>query len=85
MTEINNIANMLNTVTTWLLVLVPVIAGVSLVILNIQKMMSATDGDPGEMAQKNKMMKTVLISAAIAFAASGIVKALIKAMGPNGG
>lgn len=56
---------------TWVLVLVPVTA--SLMVGYHAWMKSMADGDPGAIAERNKAMKRVLIGAAIAECASGLI------------
>lgn len=60
--------------TTWLLVIIPVGAGTVLGYTALQK--SLTD-DHAILAEKNKMMKNVLIGAAIAETSSGLVTAIL--------
>lgn len=60
--------------TTWLLVIIPVGAGTVLGYTALQK--SLTD-DHAVLAEKNKMMKNVLIGAAIAETSSGLVTAIL--------
>lgn len=55
--------------TTWLLIIIPVGAGLFLGIHAIQKALST---DQAVIAEKNKLMKNVLIGAAIAETASGL-------------
>ena len=56
---------------TWVLILVPVTA--ACMIGYHAWMKSMADGEPGATAERNKAMKRVLIGAAIAECASGIV------------
>lgn len=63
-----------NAGTGWLLVLIPVAAGCVLGYTALQK--SLTD-DHAVVAEKNKMMKNVLIGAAIAESAAGLVTAVL--------
>ena len=60
--------------TSWLLVIIPVGAGTVLGYTALQK--SLTD-DHAVLAEKNKMMKNVLIGAAIAETSSGLVTAIL--------
>lgn len=60
--------------TGWLLLIIPVGAGAVLGYTALQK--SLTD-DHAVLAEKNKMMKNVIIGAAIAETASGLVTALL--------
>ena len=60
--------------TSWLLVIIPVGAGTVLCYTALQK--SLTD-DHAVLAEKNKMMKNVLIGAAIAETSSGLVTAIL--------
>lgn len=62
-------------VTTWLLLIIPVGAGAILGIFAIQKMLA---DDPGVIAEKNKMMKNVLVGAAVAETASGLVTVILS-------
>ena len=61
-------------VTGWLLLIIPVGAGAVLGYTALQK--SLTD-DHAVVAEKNKMMKNVIIGAAIAESAAGLVTALL--------
>lgn len=56
---------------TWVLVLVPVTA--ALMVGYHAWMKSMADGDPGAIAERNKAMKRVLIGAAVAECASGLI------------
>ncbi len=61
--------------TTWLLAIIPVGAGAMLGYQALQK--SLTD-DQAIIAEKNKFMKNVLIGAAIAESASGLVTVILS-------
>ncbi|WP_394884948.1 hypothetical protein [Clostridium butyricum] len=61
--------------TTWLLLIIPVGAGAMLGYQALQK--SLTD-DTAVIAEKNKFMKNVLIGAAIAECASGVVTVILS-------
>lgn len=67
---VSGTVDLFKAVTTWLLLIIPVGAGAVLGYHALQK--SLTD-DQAIIAEKNKMMKNVIIGAAIAETASGLV------------
>ena len=62
-------------ITTWLLVLIPVLAGATLGFFALQKTMC---DDQSLIADKNKKMKNVLISAVIGMGSVGIVSLVLS-------
>lgn len=67
--------NLFKSATTWLLVLIPVGAGLALAWCKFKQMMS--DNDPSVVAHYNKWMKNIVISAVIATTASGIIRTVL--------
>lgn len=61
-------------ITTWLLIIIPVGAGAVLGYHALQKSLS---DDQAVIAEKNKLMKNVLIGAAVAETASGLVTIIL--------
>jgi hypothetical protein len=61
--------------TTWLLLIIPVGAGA---VLGYQALQKSLTDDSAVIAEKNKMMKNVIIGAAIAETASGLVTVLLS-------
>lgn len=62
------------TITTWLLLIIPVGAGA---VLGFQALQKSLSDDQAVIAEKNKMMKNVIIGAAIAETASGLVTLIL--------
>lgn len=63
------------TITTWLLLVIPVGAGA---VLGFQALQKSLTDDQAVIAEKNKMMKNVIIGAAIAETASGLVTLILS-------
>lgn len=63
------------TATTWLLIIIPVAAGLY---LGFHALMKSLAEDNAVIAEKNKLMKNVLIGAAIAEGASGLVTVVLS-------
>lgn len=61
-------------ITTWLLLIIPVGAGAVLGFHALQKSLS---DDQAVIAEKNKLMKNVIIGAAIAMTASGLITIIL--------
>jgi len=61
-------------VTKWLLLIIPVAAGA---VLGYQALQKSLSDDHAVVAEKNKMMKNVIIGAAIAETAAGLVTTLL--------
>lgn len=72
---VSSAANLLQDALTWILFLIPVAAALMIGYHSLLKIMS--DGEAGEIAERNKKMKQILIAAVIAFAAVGIVTAIL--------
>lgn len=69
--EVVSIAELLKDATMWGLLLVPLSATVMIIYHSIRKIVA--DGEHGEIADRNKKIKGILVTAVIAFIASGIV------------
>lgn len=67
--------DLFKTATTWLLLIIPVGAGLFLGYHALQKSLS---DDQGVIAEKNKLMKNVLIGSAVATTASGLVTIVLS-------
>ena len=61
-------------ITTWLLLIIPVGAGA---VLGYQALQKSLTDDQGVIGEKNKMMKNVIIGAAIAETASGLITVIL--------
>lgn len=72
---ITGTVSLFKAITTWLLLIIPVGAGA---VLGYQALMKSLTDDQGVIAEKNKMMKNVLIGAAIAETASGLVTVILS-------
>lgn len=67
--------NLFKAATTWLLLIIPVGAGA---VLGYQALQKSLTDDSAVIAEKNKMMKNVLIGAAIAETAAGLVTVVLS-------
>lgn len=66
---------LLQDISTWLLLLIPIAGGMMVAYHALMKTLS--DGDPAVTAEKNKKIKQVLIGVVIGMSAAGIVNAII--------
>lgn len=76
---LSQLVNLLNTVLTWILVIIPISGGTMIGFHALMKQMS--DGDAGEIASRDKKMKDILKTTVIAFIGAGVVKALAAFFG----
>ncbi len=76
---VGNVVNLLNNVRMWILAIVPTAGGMMIAWHALQKKLA--DGDAGEMAERDRKIKDVLKSTAIAFIGLGIVMAIAAAFG----
>lgn len=72
---VNNTTELLSDALTWVLILVPVAGGLMIGWHSLQKNMA--DGDGGEIADRDKKIKMILVSSVIAFIGLGVVKAVV--------
>ncbi|MBU3173280.1 hypothetical protein [Clostridium estertheticum] len=71
---ISGTVKLFSAITTWLLVIIPVGAGA---VLGYQALQKSLTDDQGVIGEKNKMMKNVIIGAAIAETASGLITVIL--------
>lgn len=71
---VNNVMNLLNDATTWIIMLIPAGAGV---MLGYQALMKQFTDDEAMIAKHNRAMKNILVGAAIGVSCVGIVKAIL--------
>ena len=74
-TLISGTQRLFQAVTGWLLILIPVGAGA---VLGWQAFQKSLTDDQAIIAEKNKVMKNVIIGAAVAETASGLVTAILS-------
>ncbi|MBN4062886.1 MAG: hypothetical protein COA82_01165 [Alkaliphilus sp.] len=72
---ISGTVSLFQAITTWLLILIPICAGATLTYFALQKSMC---DDQSIIADKNKKMKNVLISAIIGMGSVGIVTLILS-------
>lgn len=72
---ITGTVKLFQTITTWLLLIIPVGAGA---VLGYQALQKSLTDDQAVVAEKNKMMKNVVIGAAIAETASGLITVILS-------
>jgi hypothetical protein len=72
---VSGTVNLFKAITTWLLLIIPVGAGA---VLGWQALQKALTDDQAVIAEKNKMMKNVIIGAAIAETASGLITIILS-------
>jgi hypothetical protein len=68
---LTDITTLVNAIATWLLIIIPVAAGVMLAYYALMKM--ANEGDPQTASHSNRAMKNVIIAAVIGEAARGLI------------
>ena len=72
---VQNTLTLLDDALTWILILIPSTASLMIAYHAWRKKMA--DGEPGEMEQRDKKMKTILVAAVIGMSAASIVKAIL--------
>lgn len=72
---VSGTVNLLQNATTWLAILIPLGAGL---FLGFHAFMKSISDDQAVIAEKNKMMKNVLIGAVIATTASGLASFILN-------
>jgi len=73
--EVNQLINLLTDILNWILLIVPIAAGLMIGYQSLMKIMADNDG--AEIADRNKRIKTILVSAVVAFIGVGIVRVVV--------
>jgi drug/metabolite transporter (DMT)-like permease len=71
---LTDVTTLVQAISTWLLIIIPVTGGVMLAYYAIMKMMN--EGDPSVAAHSNRAMKNVIIAAVIGMAAMGLISGI---------
>jgi hypothetical protein len=72
---VSNTKNLLNDATTWIMILIPVAAGL---MIGYQALMKQFTDDDALVAKHNRAMKNILIAAVIGISAVSIVKLVLS-------
>jgi len=72
---INDVLRLLQSILTWLLILIPAAAGAAIGYHALMKQME--EGDQGQSAQHTRAIKNILVAAAIGMSAAGIVTVIL--------